>query len=98
MHFLLGNLRMENSDYESAIQLFEHARGQLRDHTSRGLLVISLVSFPTAILHRIEIGAIYNRYLDGNLIISASQFTDISVKPCMRRVVQRRRVALFWRW
>ena len=55
MHFLLGNSRVENNDYESAIQLFERARGQLRDHTSRALTVISLVSFPTNISQRLEI-------------------------------------------
>ena len=56
MHLLLGISHMESNNYVGAIQLFEHARAQLRDYTSRALLVISLVSFLTAILHRIEIG------------------------------------------
>lgn len=49
MCLLLGNLRMENNDYNGAIQLFKHARSQLRDHTSRVLLAVSLVSFRVAI-------------------------------------------------
>jgi len=89
---------MEDSDCEGAIQLFKRAQAQLRDHTSRELLAISLVSFPMAILQHIEIGHCLNRYPDGNLIISASQFSGISVRPCMRGVVERRQVALFWRW
>jgi hypothetical protein len=45
---------MERSDYEGAIQLFERARAQTRYGTSRGLSVVSLVSFPTAILQHTE--------------------------------------------
>ena len=36
---------MESGDYERAIQSFEHARGQLRNRTSRPPLVVSLVGF-----------------------------------------------------
>ncbi|KAF8547863.1 hypothetical protein OG21DRAFT_1449832 [Imleria badia] len=44
MHLLLGNSRMEDGDYKGAIQSFERARAQMRPHTSRALLVISLIS------------------------------------------------------
>lgn len=44
MHLLLGNLRMENRDYEGAIRLFEYAWAQLRNPSSRVLLTVSLVS------------------------------------------------------
>jgi hypothetical protein len=54
MHLLLGNSRMESRDYEGAIRSFERARAKMRPHASRGLLVVSLVSLPTAILQRIE--------------------------------------------
>ena len=46
---------MENSDYEGAIQLFERARAQMLHHPSQPLLLVSLVSFVTVMLHRIEI-------------------------------------------
>lgn len=55
MHFLLGILRVESCDYMGAIRSFEHAQVQTQPHTSRVLVVVSLVSFPTAILWRIEI-------------------------------------------
>ncbi|KAF8546059.1 WD40 repeat-like protein, partial [Imleria badia] len=44
MYLLLGNSQMETSDYEGAIQSFEHARDQMRYHTSRPLFVVSLIS------------------------------------------------------
>ena len=52
MYLLLGNSRMETGDYNGAIQSFERARAQMRPHPSRALLVVSLVSSPMAILHR----------------------------------------------
>ena len=55
MHLLLGNSRMESGNYEDAIRSFEYAQAQLRPHTSQALLIVSLVSFLTAILQRIEI-------------------------------------------
>ena len=55
MYLLHGNLRMKNGNHEGAIRSFDRARAQLRPHTSRALSMISLVSFPTAILQRIEI-------------------------------------------
>ena len=55
MYVLLGNLRMEHSDYDGAIQSFELARAQMRDDMSRPLFVISLVSFLTGVLPCIEI-------------------------------------------
>ena len=54
MHLLLKNLRMESRDYESAILSFERARAQVRPLPSRGLSVVSLVSFLLATLQRIE--------------------------------------------
>ena len=46
---------MERSDYEGAIQSFEHARTQIRHDGGRLLLVLSLVSFLMGVLQRIEI-------------------------------------------
>ena len=46
---------MERSDYEGAIQSFEHARTQMRHCGGRLLLVLSLVSFLMGVLQRIEI-------------------------------------------
>ena len=54
MYLLLGNSCMETRDYEGAIRSFERARAQMRTHSSRALLVISLVSSLTAIFQRIE--------------------------------------------
>ncbi|KAF8555025.1 TPR-like protein [Imleria badia] len=44
MYLLLGNSQMETSDYEGAIQSFERGRAQMRHHTSRTLIVVSLIS------------------------------------------------------
>ncbi|KAF8552471.1 hypothetical protein OG21DRAFT_1443452 [Imleria badia] len=44
MHLLLGNLRMESRDHESAIRSFEHARVRMRPHTSQALLAVSLMT------------------------------------------------------
>ena len=55
MYLLLGNSHMERSDYEGAIQSFEHARAQMRHYGGRPLLVVSLVSFLMGLLQRIEI-------------------------------------------
>jgi len=63
---------MENGDYEGAIQSFERARTQLRPDTSQALSLISLVSFLTAILQHIEWTAMFDRYLDGDLMILTS--------------------------
>ena len=59
MHLLLGNSRLKSGDYEGAVRSFERARARLQPHTSRALTMVSLVSFPVAILQRIEI----DRYL-----------------------------------
>ena len=50
MYLLLGDSRMERSDYVGAVQSFECARGQMRSDGGRALLVVSLVSSPVAIL------------------------------------------------
>ena len=55
MYLFLGNLDIERSNYEGAIQSFERAGAQLRGHTSRALLVVSLVSFFPTIPQCIEI-------------------------------------------
>jgi hypothetical protein len=55
MYLLLGNAHMERSDYEGAVQSFEHARAQIRHDEGRPLSVVSLVSFPMPVLQRIEI-------------------------------------------
>ena len=44
MHLLLGNSHIESGDYNSAVRSFEHARAQMRPHTSPELLQVSLVS------------------------------------------------------
>ena len=43
MHLHLGNLHIDNGDYESAIKSFEHARVKFRDHMDRPPLIVSLV-------------------------------------------------------
>ena len=45
---------MESRDYEGAIRSFESARAQMRPHPSRGLSMVSLVSFLMALVQRIE--------------------------------------------
>ena len=55
MYLLLGNSHMESSDYARAIQSFERARPQSQHLTNQSLLVVSLVSFLTAILQHIQI-------------------------------------------
>jgi hypothetical protein len=54
MHLLIGNSRMESHDYKRAIRSFERTRARIRPYESRVLGVVSLVSFPTALLQRIE--------------------------------------------
>ncbi|KAF8122511.1 hypothetical protein EV363DRAFT_1360163, partial [Boletus edulis] len=44
MYLLLGNSQMESNDYEAAIQSFECARAQIRDHVGRPFFVISLIT------------------------------------------------------
>jgi hypothetical protein len=63
---------MERSDYEGAIQSFEHARAQMRHYKSPPLLVVSLVSFLMCVLQPIETAHDLDRYPDGNLILSIS--------------------------
>lgn len=72
MHLSLGDLHVESSDYESAIQSFERARTQMRHHRSRPLLVVSLVRFLTALSQLDEIAHCLDRYLDGFLMTLAS--------------------------
>ena len=55
MYLLHGNSRMKNGNYKGAIRSFERARAQLQPHTSRALLMISLVNFLKCILQRIDI-------------------------------------------
>ncbi|KAF8122246.1 hypothetical protein EV363DRAFT_1301321 [Boletus edulis] len=43
MYFYLGSLCMERSDYESAIESFEHARAQMQHYGNQPLLMISLI-------------------------------------------------------
>ena len=50
MYLLLGDSRMENSDYEGAIKSFELARAQLRPFPSESLFVVALVSPLTSVL------------------------------------------------
>jgi hypothetical protein len=45
---------MDRSNYEGAIESFEHARAQMRHDGGRLLLVISLVSFLMGVLQCIE--------------------------------------------
>jgi hypothetical protein len=54
MYLLLGNLQMEHSDYEGAIQSFERALAQIRPHASQGLSVVSLVGSLMVILQPTE--------------------------------------------
>ncbi|KAF8547868.1 YVTN repeat-like/Quino protein amine dehydrogenase [Imleria badia] len=44
MHLFLGNSHMGGGDYTAAIRSFERARAKMRNHTSRTLLVVSVIS------------------------------------------------------
>ena len=86
MYLLLGNAHMERSDYEGAVQLFEHAQAQMRHYGGPPLLVVSLVSFLMGILQVCNVSKSLtdsDRYPDGNLIISASRLDSVCVKLCM---------------
>ena len=50
MYFLVGNSHMESRNYAGAIESFERAQAQIRHHTSRPPLVVSLVGFLAAII------------------------------------------------
>ena len=50
MYLLLGNSHMMRSDYEVAIQSFQHARARMRHSGGPLLLVVSLVSFLIGVL------------------------------------------------
>ena len=49
MYLLLGNSRMESSDYEGAVKSFELARAQIRPFPSQSLFVVTLVNFLTSV-------------------------------------------------
>ena len=55
MYLLLGNSYLELGNFICAIQSFERAQTQMRPHTSRALLVVSLVRLPAVISRRVEI-------------------------------------------
>ena len=55
MYLLLGNSHMERRDYDCVVQSFEHARPQSQHLTNQLFLVVSLVSFLTAVLQHVEI-------------------------------------------
>ncbi|KAF8554674.1 WD40 repeat-like protein [Imleria badia] len=44
IYILLGDSQVESGDFTAAIQSFERARAQMRHHTSRTLLLVSLIS------------------------------------------------------
>lgn len=50
MYLLLGDSRMERSDYDGAMQSFERARAQMRRYEGVPLLSVSLVSISMATL------------------------------------------------
>jgi len=91
MCLLFGNSQLESDDSEGAIQSFERARVDMRYGSSWPFLMVSLVSFFSDILQRTEIAPIYDRYPDGNLIISTSQFDSVCVRPCLERAAPRMR-------
>jgi len=72
MYLLLGNSNMECSDYEGAIQSFERARIEMGCHTTRPLLVASLVSFLMAISQYKEIADLLGQ-------VSGWKFNDLSI-------------------
>ena len=55
MHLLVGKLRMESDDHEGAIRSFGRARAQMRQHTTRALVIISLVNIIARITQCIEL-------------------------------------------
>ena len=87
---------MESGNYEDAIQSFGHARAQLRPYPNQSLFVISLASFSTLDLS-ISL-TVTGRYLDGNLMISTSQFDNASVMPYIQRGTETMPVNHFLSW
>ena len=55
MYFLLGNMHMEGSNYESAIDSFERARVQVRRYENQLPLVVSLVISLTGLMQCVGI-------------------------------------------
>ena len=54
MYLLLGDSLMESGDYKGAIHSFERAQTQMRNYVGSSLSAVSLVSFLTGVLQRIE--------------------------------------------
>ena len=52
MHLHIGNIHLESSDYERAIQSFEDARIRLSDYASEPPLMVSLVYHNSLAMHR----------------------------------------------
>ena len=48
--YLLGNSRVESSNYVGVVRLFGLARAQLRPFPSQSLFVVTLVNFLTSVL------------------------------------------------
>ena len=80
MYLLLGNSQMERNDYEGAMHSFKCARDRMRPHTSRLLLVISLVRFLTNVFTPKHITT-FGRSPAGNLTDFTSLSDSVSVKP-----------------
>ena len=87
MYLVVGNSHMESSNYAGAIESFERARAPIRHHTSRPLLVVSLVGFSEGYDYNVsKLRTLFVRYLDGILMILTSRFGSAFVKHFMRRV------------
>ena len=87
MYFLLGNSCMERSDYEGAIQSFEHAQAQNQYCISPHLWTISLVRFLLAMRY---IFMTFDRFPVGILMPWPSRSKNTSLLPVMQQVVQEK--------
>lgn len=73
MYLLLGNKHIESSDYQGAIQLFEHAQDQMQYYVGPPLISISLVCFLPITSHHLHASHCLQQ-------ISGWKFDDIGIK------------------
>ena len=95
MHLLFGNLHMESSGYDSAIQSFQDAQIKLANRTRQPPLLVSLVYHQFS-RHVSKSILISYRYLAGYLMILRSQFSNSFVKPSLRQVARCRLSGLYY--
>ena len=84
---LVGNSHMENSDYEATILSFRACTSSNttpHEWIALGGLTGKLPNNWTS-----KLFTFFDRYPDGNLMISTPRYHNICMTPCMRRVAQK---------